>query len=124
MKLTKILLRDNKIYNSWEIAKRGELHFFISYSAAEPKSCKGASWHVVGVGFKTDSDAAWYDNGCKAFQVWGRKDKEDVLAKAKEWASQKYGIAEWERDPFGGWQDKRLIDLLRATLVKTVSNKS
>ena len=67
---------------------------------------------VVGIGFETAPDAAWYDRGCKIFQVLGIQKKALAVLMAQEWASlQGYtpAYAAWERDPFSGWHPKGTI---------------
>jgi len=48
--------------------------------------------------FKTDPDAAWYDNGSKTFGVYS-KDRTETLAEALAWASEQYNISEWATCP-------------------------
>ena len=51
----------------------------------------------------------WADYGSKCFLVWGRKDRADKLSAAKMWASDKFGIVEWARDPFGSYGEAAYV---------------
>jgi hypothetical protein len=48
--------------------------------------------------FKTDPDAAWYDNDNKTFGVYS-KDRTETLAEALTWTAEQYGISEWATCP-------------------------
>lgn len=111
MKLTKAILRERKIFNSCEVCSRGGGAVWLSYHARDVRGVSPAKWMVVGVGgLKTDPSGHWGDYGSKSFCGTLRS---DALDKAKAWATEKYGIATWERDPFGGWQDNRVMEALR-----------
>lgn len=107
-KLTKPQLREQKnIVNPHDFCRKGGGRLFISYQSRPPGrmgTCMISGWKVVGIGFKTDPEAHFLDYGCKRFSC-GSHDKETRLAEAKAWATEKYGITEWIRDPFGAWQD-------------------
>jgi hypothetical protein len=93
----------------------GHGNVFITYAPTEGGRVWGARWRVARPGFQTDPKAAWYDYGNKTFQVWapyGEKHSEvkrAVLAEAQAWASQRYGITEWKRDPFGSYGDAEFV---------------
>lgn len=91
--------------NTWEQVKLG--HVFITYNAADSRACREAQWRVVGRGFKTCPDAAWYDNGCKCFTVDSpiREHKAAALAEAQAWASEEFGVKRWERNRSGDYVD-------------------
>jgi hypothetical protein len=40
------------------------------------------------------------------------KKQSQALDDAKAWASANFGVVGWIRDPFGDWQDKRVIDAM------------
>lgn len=113
MKQTKTTLRAIKIYNSCDIAlhsPRSE-RFYIGYTAGEnSRLCRAPKWSVVGIGFKTDPDAHWADYGCQTFDVYGKENKEPKLKEAMVFCMNKYGITEWEKDPFGNYQVKGAIE--------------
>jgi hypothetical protein len=108
-KLTKPQLQEQKkIFNPHDFCKVGGGRLFISYQP-RPQGRMGIGsipgWKVVGIRFHTDPEADFLDHGCKRFTC-GTRDKEAGLAEAKAWATEKYGITEWIRDPFGAWQDE------------------
>lgn len=111
-------LRGIDIYNPWSFAEHGQP--FISYHAqTNRRSCLLSKWVVSRRGFKTDPSGPWYDHGDKSF-VACRADKEDRLNEAKAWASERYGIKEWAKTPFGSWMDadyvKRRVSELKQQL--------
>lgn len=107
MKLTKNILRENKIINPYELAKVTENKIYIDYSPAENgRMARYAQWEVVGIGFKTDPNGHWLDYGHKTFIVLGREDKQCKLQEAILWANDNFGTTEWEKDPFGSYQIK------------------
>lgn len=93
-------LRALNIYNNHDILKRFGKHghdVYVDYDKAESRGrCSHST--VYSPSHKTDPQSAWYDYGNKSF-VGNRKES---LPKAMEWASDKYGIAEWAVSPFGG----------------------
>lgn len=114
MKLTKNILGEQyRVYNPYNIATLTGTKIYIDYSPATAgRLANNTSWIVVGVGFNTDPDAPWYDNGNKTFNVWGRADKEEKRLSAIEWASDKFGITEWEKSPFGSYHPKGTLEKL------------
>lgn len=110
MRITKQVLSEHKIYNPHDIAKRGGAKLYIDYTPQETgRMYQNASWQVIGVGFKTDPDGHWHDYGHKTFAVYRREEKKPQLEKAMAWCQATYGITEWERSPFGGYQIKGTI---------------
>jgi hypothetical protein len=111
-------LRSVGIVNPWQFAGRGNV--YIDYTPANNgRGGRSARWQVTRPGFRTDPNGAWYNNGHKTFWVYSRADKEPKLFEAKAWASERYGIKEWARTPFGSWMDaefvkKRLAELKSA----------
>ena len=102
--ITKAKLRELGI-NSWDISKISGSKIFVLYTGPTyGKLYQSATWQVCGVGFKTDPDGPWYNHGMKTFNVWKRDEKQSQLAEAIKWASETYGIANWEKDPFGDYQ--------------------
>jgi hypothetical protein len=87
--------------------------FIAYYSASTGRAGQSARYKVVRQGESLSE--AWYDQGAKTFLKWG--DKKKALADAQAWASEKFGIKEWTRDPFGSWGDaeyvkKRTVEIL------------
>ena len=113
MKLTKRVLRENKIINSYDIARIAESKLYISYSPADyGRASHSASWDIMGINFKTDPSGAWYNYGHKSFGMYGRGDKLPKLADAMRWVKETYGITEWEKDIFGSYQIKGTLALI------------
>lgn len=106
---TKLQLGERNICNSHNVCTSGGGKVYIDYRAWDSVSRCSSAWLVHGIGFETDPAGSHFsDHGSKSFGVWGRDVKAVKLKHAKAWASERYGIDEWERDPFGGWQDKRV----------------
>jgi hypothetical protein len=104
MKLTKKLLNENKIYNSWGISELTGKPPFIAFSPAlHGRGSRNAKWQVIRIGFNTDPKVAWYDNYNKTFDIWNRQEKEPKLAEAKAWVKEKYSLDMTERDVWGNW---------------------
>lgn len=63
---------------------------------------------------KTDPSAHWTDYGCKSF-IGNRVES---FPKALAWASETYGIIEWDKSPFssGGKLPKEVLDAAKAFL--------
>lgn len=103
-RLTKKQWNARRIFNCHGIAKRSGANLFICYSPAIlGRGYSSANWRVVGVGFETEPDEAWYNHGQKTFYVYHRADKEPQLTAAMRWAHQKYHTPGWERDPWGNY---------------------
>lgn len=109
MNITKRSLREIGLYNSHDIAKKGNGKVFLSYTNNMSRWGRGKFWEVVGVGFNTNGNGPWYDYGHKTFMMWNIKEKEETLEQAKQWCLEQYGITEWEKDPFGSWHPKGTI---------------
>jgi hypothetical protein len=110
MKLTKKLLQDRRLVNSFQVCEAGGGKVFIVYRhRGGSRSMIIPAWKVAGVGISTDPEAHWTDYGSKTFSCSFSR-RAEQLEEAKHWASEKYGIEEWVHDPFGGWQDKRVYD--------------
>lgn len=105
MKYTKGMLRAARLHNDHNIMTRGQARAALFYRAYDGRMVVSSSWIVYGNGFDTDPEAPWYNHGRKTFLVMSPvvTNKPLVLQDAKDWAAEHYGIAEWERSPFGGW---------------------
>lgn len=66
-----------------------------------------SAWRVNKAGEKLSD--AWYDYGAKSFSYGSREDKKDQLEAAKAWASEKFGITCWMRDPFGSYGEEAFV---------------
>ena len=94
------------IFNPYDFCKKGGGKVYIDYHPEQRRlGGSGAKWIVVGIGFNTDSEAAWYNHGKKVFNVYDLKDKEKIFQKALIWVKEKYGIREMKKDPFGAYQN-------------------
>lgn len=50
---------------------------------------------------------AWYDYGARTFLVWN--DKKKALAEAQAFVTDKFGVKEFARDPFGGYGEANFV---------------
>lgn len=120
MKLTKELLRANRAFNDWELCKFSEGRVYIAFTPADSRGVTSSKWQVIGVHEKTDPTGPWYNYGSKSFLGNMRS---DALDKAKQWASEKYGIKEFAKSPFRGWHDAEAIKRAEQKL-ETLVNKT
>ena len=117
MKLTKKVLRENRIFNPHNLAREAGSKLYIGYTSAEyGRASDSASWSIVGITFKTDPNGAWYNNGHKTFSVYSHEAKVVKLEEAMQWVKENYGITEWERDIFGSYQIKGTLEKLTSNL--------
>lgn len=104
------------VHNPHNFCVFGSGTVYIDYSPRDTgRGGHSASWQVTGVNHKTDPSGPWYNYGRKTWTC-AVSDRAEKLAAAKAWASERYGITEWAKDPFGGWQDKRVVDAVNAKL--------
>lgn len=88
----------------------------VYYMTQQPgRGYKSACWQVGQGSIPTDPDAHWRDNGHKTFDV-RRKDKAEQLQAALAWASERFGVTAWKRDPFGTWMPAEFVDMRLAEL--------
>ena len=118
MKLTKTILKERfRIFNPYGIAEQQDGHkVYIDYSP-QTSGLAGlnARWSVVAVTAKTDPHGHWRDDGTKVFPCWHPlEDKEEHRLEAIAWATERYGITEWERSPFGSYHPKGTLERLNA----------
>lgn len=95
------------VHNAHLFAGHGNA--FVMYLAADHGWRHGAMWRVARPGFLTDPKGPWYNYGNKTFVVFGRHDKLAVFEEAKAWASERFGIKEWARTPYGSWMDAEFV---------------
>ena len=106
---TKAQLNAMGVFNPHGLAKHcGGLTVYVEYSPQDlGRIAHFAKWQVIRIGYKTDPDGHWSDNGHKTFTAYNpREEKEKQLQAALAWASERYGITEWERSPFGSYHPK------------------
>jgi hypothetical protein len=114
LKLTKKLLNENRIFNSYGIAERTGKNPFIAFTPQDTgRAYRTAKWGVIRIGYQTDPKAGWADNHNKTFDVYNRSDKELKLTEAKAWVKQRYGLDITERDVWGTWHATGTMDKLR-----------
>lgn len=92
------------VFNPYEFYGRGRV--YLDFRPAHSRACVSSAWVVHCPGFKTDPGAHWQDNGNKTFL--GRF-RGEALADAQAWASERYGIKAWARDPYGGYGDAEFV---------------
>lgn len=118
MKLTRKQLEPLGIHNPHNIMTKTGSRLYISYTG--PDYGRGghgmAHWQVIGNGFATDKNSAWYNHNHITFNIWDRTKKESKLQEALVWVEATYGISEFERDPFGCYQIKGTLDKLKQLL--------
>jgi hypothetical protein len=118
LKLTKALLSEHGIHNPHNFCTAGGGKIYIAYSPQiTGRAYRSASWQVIMPNGKTDPDGAWCDNGQKSFDVNSvavpecdtpHKRKEYQRLAAIAWATEKYGIDDWVKDPFGDYQQREV----------------
>jgi hypothetical protein len=91
-------------------------HPYIGSRAREARACRCAAWMVHKKNEVLDN--AWYNYGARAFTHGGRESKKKALADAQAWASDKFGIKEWARDPFGSYGEASFVKARVAELVR------
>ncbi|MCJ7805166.1 hypothetical protein MUP46_00795 [Patescibacteria group bacterium] len=120
MRIIKDILRNHRIFNSWDIARTAKNKLFISYSSAElGRASRPAHWQVVGMGIVTDRDAHWMNYGNKTFTVYNREEKNPKLQEAIQWVKTTYNIDMADKDPFGAYHPAGTI----AKLQELIANK-
>ena len=106
MRITKDTLHRLDLINPYDVARAGpKPRVFIDYRPQDlSRAGHPARWQVCGIGFKTDPDGHWEDYGHKTFNCFRpSKDKEFMRLEAVAWASEKYGVEEWEKSPYGSY---------------------
>lgn len=116
------------IHNGWQFAKANVM---ISYLPASGSGgwWQPSKWQVCRGGEHTDPEAGWRDHWRKTFTVRGRHEKAGRFEAAKAWASERYGIAEWAKTPYGDWMDaefvtKRTAELKAAVKVRAAQSEA
>lgn len=113
------LLRSVGVVNAYLFAKVEGSPVYIDYRVEERgRAYQSAAWQVSRCGFKTDPDAHWRDAGKKTFLVHGRDKKAPQEAAAKTWASERFGVTEWAKTPFGTWMEKAFVERRLAELLE------
>ena len=101
--------RTIRIFNEYNFADDQP---YVSYTPnGDSRSMQVSQWSIIKGEERTDDNlsAPWYDYGRKTFVVMGREDKATKLEAAKAYASEKYGIKEWAKTPYGSWMDAEFV---------------
>lgn len=102
-------MRAVRVFNQYEFYKDQPYMFYAKY---ESRAMTVAGWRVTKRGLKLDD--AWYNHGCKPFHG---KMKES-LPDAQAWASKRFGVKAWARDPFGGYGPAEYVEARVAQLMR------
>lgn len=118
-KLTEAL-RTVGVYNSHEFANaRPYIEYFPNDNGRGGMS---ARWCVYRKG---DVPENWRSSATKTFIVLDGGPFAEVKARkleaAKTWVSEKYGIKEWARTPFGTWMDAEFVKTRLAELKELIA---
>lgn len=89
----------------------------ILYTAAERgRGYRSACWRISRKGYETDPKAHWRDYGNKTLNVYEGAGKESQRLAAIKWASNRYGVTEWSRTPFGAYAPSAFVKARLAQL--------
>jgi hypothetical protein len=106
-------LAERHVHNSFNLAfSKGAI--LIDFMARDTgRGGRNAKWQANRVGYRNDPTGPYYNNGIKTFNVYGRDDRASKLAEAIEWASERYSVEDFVKDPFGNYQPRaQLVALL------------
>lgn len=101
------ILNQNGIHNGFNLCEAGDGRIFISYFSRDARACMSSNWSVCGIKESTNPKAAWYDYGRKTF-LGNMRD--GSVSEAIKWATEQYNITEWKKDPFGDYQDAKVLE--------------
>lgn len=105
-------LREVRVFNSYEFYQNEP---YIDRHTTNYRDVMPSHYAVVKRG--ENLGCHHLDMGSKTFAYRGRDGVKKAFLDAQLWASEKFGVKEWVRDPFGSYGDKeyierRLIELL------------
>lgn len=95
------IVNANQIATKYAEATGKKMPPYIAYrtSGFMGRGMGSAAWQVHRPGFQTDPSPKekrwWGNNDLMTFDVRSREEREAVLAEAKAWASERYGVTEW-----------------------------
>lgn len=95
--------RARGVYNEYEFF--GEQPYITYHAGDNGRGGRSARYMVFKRG--VDLGQAWYDNGGRAFLRWG--DRREALAAAQKFVTERFGITEFARCPFGSFGDSTFI---------------
>lgn len=97
-----------RVFNPYEFA--GDDAYLEYFPNDNSRGGRSARWCVYRKG---DAPESWRSSAVKEFVIWGAGTHAEVkaqkLEEAKAWASERYGIKEWARTPFGTWMDAEFV---------------
>jgi hypothetical protein len=123
-------LRERRVFNSYEFYGGPASRIpHIGYYSDTGRGGLGQFWQVTRLGEDlNDGRGAWYQNdhhggSHRTFSLFRSaggtfaERKRAALEEALAWARERFGIEEWQRDPFGSYGpaeyvDRRLAELL------------
>jgi hypothetical protein len=110
MKLTKKILREHKIYNSYDVAKKLGSKIFIDYIPAcnDRLVAHHAFWRFMRL-----VDAGY---NYKDFTVTCRENKLPILQEVIKFVKEKCNIDITDKDPFGAYHPKGTLKKLEALI--------
>jgi len=94
----------------------GEEPHLYHYSSA-PREMRGTAWVVTRRGERLSE--RYVDDGNKRFPHSGRESSEPgkhALAAAQTWASERFGVEAWTKDPWGGYGSAAFVERRLAEL--------
>ena len=112
-------------YTFGRIGSPDDPHVMVNYFAADDGRGGHSARAVVlryradGCEVRTEDDpdgAYWRDYGRKTFATYSYGDKAGAMGAAMTWASERWGIPKWIRDPFGGWHPVAVADRANAAI--------
>ena len=83
---------------------------FIGYRTGD--TWRPSGWHVSRRGYNLNSDKDRLNSSKEfiSFEGSGAKERKELaFAAAQAWASKRYGIAEWAKDPYGSFGDATFV---------------
>jgi hypothetical protein len=115
---TKEQLRTIGITNGYDLVRLlAEPKVFISFSPRMTgRGYQPGQFQVIHLDHQTNPNGHWQDHGHKTFRVALAITKEQALADAIKWTDATFGKSDWVRDPFGDYQDSKVIALTWAVL--------
>ena len=117
-RITKADLKGMNIINPWDLAGcQNSPKVYVDYYPQQTGwASRSAHWSVIRVGFRTDPNATWQYGSNKTFACYTPKqDKEPRRLDALAWATERYGITEWEFSPFGSYHPKGTLAKIGVT---------
>ncbi len=112
-KLTKSRLGQLRIVNNHDFAENDQP--VITYISDVGRGGRGRGWEVWMRNRRIDAKGAWYDNGAMTFRGASKAEQFEL---AKAWATERYGVKEWARTPFGSWMDAEFVKKRMAALAE------